>query len=96
MSQIRLISQSNQGFRQYIVACQQGGVSNKPPGLRAAIRHGARDPLGPYTGGLARNFKKKKSRPYIIGVLLRQGEPGTSHYPSFTVMIIKHDNQHED
>ena len=25
----------------YIVACQQGGVSNKPPGQR----HGARDPL---------------------------------------------------
>ena len=28
-----------------IVACQRGGVSNKPPGLRAATRHGARDPL---------------------------------------------------
>ncbi len=24
----------------YIVACQRGGVSNKPPGLRAATTHG--------------------------------------------------------
>ena len=29
----------------YIVACQRGGVSNKPPGLQTATRHGARDPL---------------------------------------------------
>ncbi len=29
----------------YIVACQLGGVSNKPPGVQAATRHGARDPL---------------------------------------------------
>ncbi len=28
-----------------IVACQRGGVSNKPPGLQTATRHGARDPL---------------------------------------------------
>ncbi len=27
-----------------IVACQRGGVSNKPPGLQAATIHGARDP----------------------------------------------------
>ena len=29
---------------QYIVTCQRGGVSNKPPRLQAATRHGARDP----------------------------------------------------
>ncbi len=29
----------------YIDACQRGGVSNKPPGLQAVTRHGARDPL---------------------------------------------------
>ncbi len=28
----------------HIVACQRGGVSNKPPRLRAATRHGARGP----------------------------------------------------
>ncbi len=32
----------------YIVACQQGGVSNKPPGLQTATRHGS---FGPFTGG---------------------------------------------
>ncbi len=29
----------------YIVTCQRGGVSNVPPWLQAATRHGARDPL---------------------------------------------------
>ncbi len=29
----------------YIVTCQWGGVSNKPPGLQAAPRNGARDSL---------------------------------------------------
>ena len=29
----------------YIVACQRDEVSKKPPGLKAATRHGARDPL---------------------------------------------------
>ncbi len=28
-----------------IVTIQWGGVSNKPPGLQAATRHGASDPL---------------------------------------------------
>ena len=28
----------------YIVMCQRGGVSNEPPWLQAATRHGARDP----------------------------------------------------
>ena len=28
-----------------IVACQRGGVSNKPPGLQTATIHRARDPL---------------------------------------------------
>ncbi len=33
-------------IRKYIVACQRGGVSNKPPWFRAATRQ------GPLTGGL--------------------------------------------
>ena len=32
----------------YIVTCQRGGVSNKPPGLQAATRHEARDPDPPF------------------------------------------------
>ncbi len=59
-----------------IVTCQRGGVSNKPPGLQAATRHGARDPL---VRQLPKNLKKKNG-PYIGPVLLRQGEPGTSHF----------------
>ncbi len=29
----------------YIVTCHRGGISNKPPGLQAATRHGASDTL---------------------------------------------------
>ncbi len=60
----------------HIVTCQQGGVSNKPPGPQAATRHGARDPL---VRSLPKNLKKKNG-PYTGSVLLRQGEPGTSQY----------------
>ena len=35
----------NQHLTEYIVTCQRGGVSNKPPGLQAATRHGASDHL---------------------------------------------------
>ncbi len=67
-----------------------GGVSNKPPGLQAATRHGARDPLvhsQPITGGLnltptgePPTCGVKKNGPYTGPVLLRQGEPCTSQY----------------
>ncbi len=36
---------TDKAFVYNIVACQRGGVSNEPPGLRAATRHRARDPL---------------------------------------------------
>ncbi len=35
----------------YIVTCQRGGVSDEPPWLRAATRHGP-GPFSPLTGGL--------------------------------------------
>ncbi len=61
-----------------IVMCQRGGVSNKPPGLQAATRHGARDPL---VRSQVDYLKiKKENGPYTGPVLLRQGEPGTSQY----------------
>ena len=52
----------------YIVVCQRGGVSKKPPGLQAAARHGP---------GI---LKIEKYGPTTGPVLLRQGEPGTSQY----------------
>ena len=57
----------------YIVACQQGGVSDEPSWLRAATRHGPRDP-----SNKALKFEKDGST--TGPVLLRQGEPGTSQY----------------
>ena len=53
----------------YIVACQRGGVSDEPPWLRAATRH------GPGTLRI-----KKKTRTDTGPVLLRQGDPGTAQY----------------
>ncbi len=80
-------------FHEYIVACQRGGVSNKPPWLQAATSH------GPLTGGLdltptgeppiSRQTKAsdklqkiEKYGPTTGHVLLRKGEPGTSQYQS--------------
>ncbi len=60
----------------YIVACQQGRVSNEPPWLRAATRHRARDPLGPLTGGryLTPTGEHSKYAKYLNGA-----NPVTNH-----------------
>ncbi len=42
----------------YIVACQRGGVSNKPPGLQAATRHGP--------GILVINYQKLKKTDRLL------------------------------
>ncbi len=52
-----------------IVACQRGGVSNKP-----TLGSGQRQDTG---SGIL--FKKKRNV-HLIRFLLRQGEPGTSQY----------------
>ncbi len=68
--------------RKDIVACQQSGVSDEPPWLQAAARHGSRDPLA--GRNLNKPLKIKKDGPTIGPVLLRQGEAGMSQY------IIRH------
>ncbi len=62
----------------YIVACRQGMVSNKPPGFQTVTRHGARDPLVPFT----LFFLVSSPPPLRIsnGLALRKDEPGTSQY----------------
>ncbi len=61
----------------HIVASQRGGVSDKPPWLRAATRHG---PGMIWIRNKLHCTKKSKDGPYTGHVLLRQGEPGTSQY----------------
>ena len=57
--------------RVYILsrASEVGSPSNHP-GLRAATRHGVRDPL----------VGSQKRTVHLTRFLLRQGEPGTSQY----------------
>ncbi len=63
------------------------GLQQTHPGLRAATRHGVRDPLVRSTPNLtilADNDLQKilieKQTAHLIRFLLRQGEPGTSQY----------------
>ena len=60
----------------YIVACQRGGVSNKPPGLRTAT-----------TILVIATYKKikqqKRTDRTFDPFLLRQDDPGTSQYISY-------------
>ena len=59
----------------------RSGLPYKPPGLQAATRHGARDPLGTFTGGrnitnlVLATYKKLKKRngPYIRPVFTKTG-----------------------
>ena len=62
-------------LKKYIVTCQRGGVSNKPPWLQAATRHEYLDKVN-----LMTNYQNWKHGPTVGPVLLRQGEPGTSQY----------------
>ena len=75
----------------YIVACQQGGVSNKPSSLRTVTTHGPRilwsvnrwtKPDAKYLDRANLVPKFEKDGPYTGPVLLIQGEPGTSQYTS--------------
>ena len=80
-----------------IVTRQWGGVSN-PPGLQAATRHGARDPLvrsqvdvrylNRANLMILPKIFKERNEPYTGPVLLRQGEPGPSQYVYVIAMKI--------
>ena len=66
----------------YIVACQRRGVSDEPPWLRAATRHGSTG----YTIFCDHvSDVQYESRLCTGPVLLRQSEPSTSQY--FTVWL---------
>ncbi len=61
----------------YIVACQRGGVSNKPTlGSRQRQDTGSGILLAITTN---KNLKKKRTV-HLTRFLLRQGKPGTSQY----------------
>ncbi len=71
-----------------IVACQQGGVSNKPHRAPDSDKTRGQGSFGPFTGGLNltllviatyKNFKERTDRTFDP-FLPRQGEPGTSQY----------------
>ena len=52
-----------------IVACQRGGVSNKPPFLQAATRHSPLiNPFSLWTGGLILTYKRGASN--LLGYVL--------------------------
>ncbi len=55
------------------------GLQQTHPGLRAATRHGVRDPLTILAMTTYKNLKKKQTV-HLIRLLLRQGEPGMSQY----------------
>ncbi len=70
-------------FRILKILSRASGVGSPTnhPGLQAATRHGARDPLVRYLDKvnlltLPKNLKKKNG-PYTGPVILRQGEPVT-------------------
>ena len=69
----------------YIVACQQGGVSNKPTlgsGQRQDTGTGILWSVNRWTILAVTTYKnlKKKRTAHLTRFLLRQGEPGTSQY----------------
>ena len=64
-----------------IVACQRGGVSNKPLGQRQDTGPGILWSVHRWTRYyLDKNLKKEMNRIHDSPFLLRQGEPGTSQY----------------
>ncbi len=69
---------------QNIVACQRGGVSNKPPGQRQDTGPGILKQLRIISNGLENVERGASISPHGVTFdspfLLRQGEPGTSQY----------------
>ncbi len=70
------VPHSNRNENDYIVACQRGGVSNKPPWAPGSDKTQGQGSLAITTYN---KFKKETDRTFDP-FLLRQGEPGTSQY----------------
>ena len=72
----------------HIVACQRGGVSNKPPWAPGSDKTPGQGSFGPFKGGLdlaiitQEKLKKRETDRTFDPFLVRQGEPGTSQYIS--------------
>ena len=75
--------------KKYIVACQRGGVSNKPLGQRQDTGPGILRSVHRWTRPTGepplprQKFKKETNHIHDSPFLLRQGEPGTSQYSTF-------------
>ncbi len=61
----------------------EAGSPTNPPWAPGSDKTRGQESFGPFTGGLYKNLKKKRTV-HLIRFLLRQGESGTSRYIKFS------------